>query len=112
LTKKSLKIWNDAAPAEPKTTAVETHSPINHDMKRTNMNGHKNSTILAKIDHFLTLYIRTTMRHNSNDNRLGEGTKMMKTERAKMNATEKKGSLSFKLCLPNLLPASPHPFRH
>jgi hypothetical protein len=34
------------------------------------------------------------MRHNSGDNRLWEGTKMMKTERAKMNTTEKKGSLS------------------
>jgi len=72
----------------------------------------KNSTILAKTDRFLTPYILTTMRHNSGDNRLWEGTKMMKTERAKMNATEKKGSLSAKLCLPNLLLVSPHPFRH
>jgi hypothetical protein len=37
---------------------------------------------------------------------------MMKTERAKMSTTEKKGSLSFKFCLPNLLLTSPHPFRH
>jgi hypothetical protein len=39
---------------------------------------------------------------------------MMKTERAKMSTTEKKGSLSLsvKLCLPNLLLTSPHPFRH
>ncbi|MFA0741160.1 MAG: hypothetical protein DFNUSKGM_001269 [Candidatus Fervidibacter sacchari] len=37
---------------------------------------------------------------------------MMKTERAKMNTTEKKGSLSVEFCLPNLLSASPFPFRH
>jgi hypothetical protein len=37
---------------------------------------------------------------------------MMKIERAKMSTTEKKGSLWVKLCLPNLLLASPHPFRH
>jgi len=60
----------------------------------------KNSIILAKTDRSLTLYILTTMRHNSGDNRLWEGTKMMKTERAKMNATEKKGSLSLVQTLP------------
>jgi hypothetical protein len=67
--------------------------------KRGGKNGFRNrfvqqSPILAKIDHSLTLYILTTVRHNSSDNRLGEGTKMMKTERAKMGTTEKKGSLS------------------
>jgi hypothetical protein len=35
----------------------------------------KNSTILAKTDRFLTLYILTTMRHNSSDNHLWGGNK-------------------------------------
>ena len=72
----------------------------------------KNSTILAKNDHLRPLYIRTLTRHNSSDNRHREGTKMTKTDGAKVNTTERKGSLSVKLCLPDTFSLVPYPFRH
>jgi hypothetical protein len=58
---------------------------------------------LAENNRLHPLYIQALMRDNGNDG-AREGTRAMRTERAKMNATKKKGSLLVKPCLPDLSP--------